>query len=141
MKDASNITSLNFKLKKCPFPIMNTTPSKFSVYWYYPNWTGGSTDYLCQAWYGLTDLQNTMARISQKYTSKQLQSLQHTAYWDQTWNGSIPQFNSIPLLAWERITISNLLINCLCIHNLKCLDDDISLPRNIVQKWQTQFMI
>ena len=49
----------------CLFPIMNTTPSKFSVYWYYPNWTGSSTDHLCQALWtdGFTDY-NTMAQIS-----------------------------------------------------------------------------
>ena len=39
----------------CPFPIKrSTTPSKFSVYFYYPNWTGGSSANLRQAWYGLT---------------------------------------------------------------------------------------
>ena len=39
----------------CPFPIKrSTTHSKFSVYFYYPNWTGGSSANLRQAWYGLT---------------------------------------------------------------------------------------
>ena len=61
----------------CPFPIKrSTTPSKFSVLLMPPQLELGAARLtFVRHWYGLTDIQITMAQISLRDTSNKLQSL------------------------------------------------------------------